>query len=142
MIHINDPEYSAFLADGAKMVFNPYADQSIARTENHKLLGGVIYSDFTGQSIAIHMAGFVPHWINKDLLWVAFDYPFNQLNVKYLFCSVRGRNKKSLEICRKIGFSEVARLDGMYYNEPVIILRMAREDCKWLALGPRKIKVV
>ena len=29
--------------------------------------------------------GWDPHWINRDMLYVVFDYPFNQLGVKRLF---------------------------------------------------------
>ena len=51
-------------------------------------MGGVIFSNYTGESIAMHSAAWDQHWINRDMLFVIFDYPFNQLGVKRMFGQV------------------------------------------------------
>ncbi len=142
MIHINDSNLGIIIAKAAGTTFNPYADQSIARTKNGVLLGGVTYTDFTYYSIFTHIASFDPDWIDRDFLWVIFDYPFNQLKVANIFCNVKENNKKALTFVSKLGFKEVVRIPGIYQDHLVIMLRMHRDFCKWLALGPRKIKVI
>lgn len=142
MLHINDEIYGKLIARAAGTTFNPYSDQSIVRVEYNEPLGGVVYSAYTGYSIHMHVASFEPNWINKDLLWIVFDYPFNQLKVANVFCNVKEKNTRALNFCSKIGFKEVTRIAGIYENQLVVVLRMHRDFCRWLALGPRKLEVI
>src|SRR5690606_5638427 len=118
VIRFNDPEDGHAIATAAGCTFNPAVDQVIARVEDlgegAELLGGVIYQNYTGSSIACHVAGFVDHWINRDLLWVCFDYPFNQLGCKYIFGQVPSYNSKALDFDTKLGFKEVTRIPDVF----------------------------
>lgn len=109
-------------------------DVSIARVERGKLLGGVIYSDATEDSISIHTAGFSPNWLSRDLLWVVFHWPFVQCNFQATFVKVRSSNNKSIEFARRLGFNTVAELSEVYRSDVLIIMRMLKRDCRWLDL--------
>lgn len=131
MIRFNDQEHGRAIADEVGI---RHWDASITREEHGKLLGGVIFSDATDNSISIHTAGFAHNWLNRDLLWIAFDYPFTQCNFQATFVKIRSGNSKSLDFCTKLGFSTVAELSGVYSDGPLIIMKLLKGDCRWLAL--------
>lgn len=140
MIVFNNAEHGHRIAKEAGCNFNPAVDICISRWEDGLLLGGVIYQNFTGESIGIHMAGFHPRWVNKDMLWVSFDYPFNQLGVKRIFGQVPESNAKALELDLRLGFRIVTKIDGVFRDGGVIVIVLEREDCKWLDLKPQTLR--
>jgi len=137
MIQVSNPAHGYAIAAASGTIFNPAVDQVIARVENGRLWGGVTYQGYTGASIQVHMAGFVPRWCDRDTLWVTFDYPFNQLNCRKVFGQVPETNAKSLEICLRLGFKIIAKIDDVFPDGACLVLALAREDCRWLNLKPR-----
>jgi RimJ/RimL family protein N-acetyltransferase len=135
-----DNTYGPKIARAAGTYFNPECDIAISRVENDQLLGGVIFTNYTGASIGIHVAGFHPRWLSRDMLWVIFNYSFIQLNCKTVFGQVPVTNSKALEFDKKIGFNEVARIADVFPDGDLILLRMRREDCRWLKLTPQHLK--
>ena len=144
MIVFGDHSHAIQIAQAAGTIYNPLADQCISRcaddTNPPKLLGGVLFQAYTGASIAIHMAGFTPTWANRDILWAAFHYPFEQLKVRQVLGQVPESNEAALEINRKLGFKEVARIAGVYEDGAAVIFAIQKEDCRWLKLAPRTIR--
>lgn len=140
MIEFSNIEHGYRIAKEAGCSFNPAIDQVISRVEDGVLLGGNIYQGYTGASIHLHMAGFRPNWANRDFLWVAFDYPFNQLGCKKVFGQVPEYNTRALEIDMKLGFKIEARIEDVFPDGACLVLSLAREDCRWLNLKPRGLK--
>jgi len=141
MIRCNIAEHGFAIAHAALTTFNPAVDMVLSRVDGEdELLGGVIYTAFTGVSIHLHMAGFKDHWANRDLIWAIFDYPFNQLKCKKVFAQVPETNTKALEIDLKLGFKIVTKIDDVYPDGGVYVLSMSRGDCKWLSVKPRHIR--
>jgi hypothetical protein len=140
MIKFNVIEHGYRIAKAAGCHFNPEVDRVISVTSEGNLLGGNIYTGYTGASIHLHMAGFTPNWANRDFLWIAFDYPFNQLGCKKVFGQVPEYNTRALEIDLKLGFKVEARIDDVFPGGACLVLSLAREDCRWLKLKPRGIK--
>jgi RimJ/RimL family protein N-acetyltransferase len=134
MIVVNDLSAAYQISAAVDFIFNPHSDVCIARIEDGELWGGVIYTDYTRASIGLHVAGFRPDWVNKAMLWVCFDYPFNQLKVKKLFGQVPAHNLKALEFDRKLGFKEEARVKDVYPEGDLVVLAMYRDDCRWLKM--------
>lgn len=132
MIEFSNPEHGERIAASAGVLFNPRYDVVVARTERGDLYGGTVFKDYTGVSVAGHMAGFNPRWINKDLLWVTFDYAFNQLKVATLFGPIKETNSKALELDLKLGFSPTARIKDVFPCGDMILLSMKRDQCRWL----------
>jgi RimJ/RimL family protein N-acetyltransferase len=111
------------------------------KSDNDVLLGGVIFSHYTGESIAIHSGSWDPHWINRDMLFVVFDYPFNQLGVKRIFGQVPEDNKHARSFNENLGFWYVARVEGVFPGDiACMVMRMDREDCRFLTIKPRFIQ--
>lgn len=140
MIELNNPQHAEVIAKVAGIVRNPMTDACISRSEDGKLLGGVIYKDYTGFSLSMHVAGFAPYWINRDMLWVCFDYPFNQLRCGKLFGPTSADNIQALEFNQKIGFKLDTIIRDVFPTGDMHLLSMYREECRWLKLKPRTIK--
>ena len=87
----------------------------------------------------MHVAGIQPHWINRTLLWVCFDYPFNQLHVKKVFGPVPSYNKTALEFDKHLGFEEETVIEGVYPEGNLVLLSMTREKCRFLDMPPRAL---
>lgn len=140
-IAINDPDDGVEIALLAGTSFNPKIDISICRHKGGRRLGGVVFQNYTGESIAMHSAAWDPHWINRDMLFVTFDYPFNQLGVKRVFGQVPESNEHAYAFNIKFGFKPVARIEGVYpHNVACIVMCMEREDCRMLKVKPRNIQ--
>ena len=136
--------YGRMIAKEVGFAFNYEIDQVIANvTSKGKLLGGVVFNLNTGEggSIAIHVAGFDPHWMTRDLIWATFDYCFNQLKVKKIIGMVNSSKPKVLKFDLKLGFVEETRIKDYYCDGDLIVLSMVREQCRWLTIKPREIEV-
>lgn len=136
----NEPADGEAIAQYAGTSFNPKSCISICRHVGDARYGGVIFSHYTGESIAIHSAGWHPRWINRDMLFVTFDYPFNQLGVKRIFGQVPEDNLHAQEFNVNLGFKYVARVEGVFkHNIACMVMCMERDECRFLTLKPRGI---
>jgi RimJ/RimL family protein N-acetyltransferase len=139
-IRVNEISDGVSIAAHSGTAFNPVVDQCIARvTSKGKLRGGVVYSGYTGQggSIGMHVVGFDPLWINRDMLWMAFDYPFNQLGVKKVFGQVPASNQKALHFDLALGFKVEALVQDVFPDGDMILVAMYRDECRHLRIVPR-----
>lgn len=100
-----------------------------------RLRGVVGYDNFNGASVTMHMAG-EPGWIDKAALHAAFDYPFSVLGCSQVLAFVPSGNDAALGINKRLGFEVVVELDGAHPDGSLFVMRMLRENCKWLA--PRR----
>lgn len=122
--------------------FDAKHNHVIARVsdDGKKLLGGVIFREYTGVSIEAHLASYDPHWISRDMLWVCFHYPFIKMNCRKILGYIPSSNLKALEFDLKLGFKVEARIADVYPDADMILVSMRREDCRWLSVKPRGIR--
>ena len=140
MIELGRLDHGARIAEAAGCLLDVNHDVVISRTDDWgKLLGGMIFYGHTGKSISVHIAGFSPTWITRDLLWISFDYPFIQLKCANLFCQLRSRNFKALDFIKKIGFKQEVIIPEVYPDEDMIVGRLRKDECRWLNIKPRYI---
>lgn len=135
-----DAAFGPHIARRARAQFNRDCDTVIARIDGVQLIGGVIFTGYTGYSIHMHAAGFTHNWLNNDMVWAVFNYCFKQLPCKVAFVQVPESNTKSLEFTRKLGFIEQTRIYDVFDDGALVILKMRAEDCRWLKLRPRRLK--
>lgn len=140
-IRFNDRNDGYAIAERAGTAFNPARDVSICRVRDDDRLGGVIFSNFTHESIAVHSGGWDEHWINRDMLYVTFDYPFNQLGVNRIFGYVPEDNFHAIRFNLKCGFTHVVRIEGVFeHNVACRLMKLERADCRFLGIKPRNLK--
>jgi RimJ/RimL family protein N-acetyltransferase len=139
-IRINHDGDGRMIGAVATVVFNPFADVSVMRvTPQGKPLGGVIISNWTGYggSVCIHVAGFEPNWLSRNLLFVAFDYPFRQLGVKKIFAQMKATNMVAINFNRRLGFEPKYLIEGAYPGDDMLVTELTPETCRYLSLQPR-----
>jgi RimJ/RimL family protein N-acetyltransferase len=137
MIELNNNEHGHMLAAQAQCQF--HNDVCFSRSENGKLLGGVIYQDYTVRTVGMHMASFDPRWLNRDLLWLMWDYPFVKLGVDKVFGKIRASNLKMLALAQHLGSIEEVRIKDVFPDGDLVLVAMYREHCRWLDMKPRKL---
>jgi RimJ/RimL family protein N-acetyltransferase len=125
--------------------FNPECDTVVARTRWHDneeiLMGGSVFQNYTEESIAIHVASFEPNWINRDLLFATFGYPFLQLEVQRIFGQVAADNAAALTFDLHLGFREIARIPKVFQGGvDDVVMCMERTECRFLR-RPRSMQV-
>lgn len=138
MIVFNNVVHGFKIAAAIPRAYNPATDVVMSNvTPEGNVLGGVIYDGFTRGCIFMHQAGFSKRWLGGNLLWMAFDYPFNQLGVNKVAGTINSHNQELLDFNRKLGFKEEARIRNAYPDGDMLVLTMERADCRWLKIKPK-----
>jgi len=132
LIVVNNPDYGPRIAKAADTAFNPTSDQSIVRERDGALLGGVTVTHYTRASVQLHVAGFTDDWVSRNLIWAVFNYCFIQIGVNKIFGLVPSTNKDALSFDLKLGFLPTHRVKDVFEDADLIILEMARHQCRWL----------
>lgn len=142
MIHLGNADHGDLLMRRIGSRYSKVTMEVISRSEDGVLYGGVVYENYTGKggSILVHTAGFTKHWINKDMLWIMFDYPFRQLDCKQAFAQVPGNNTDCIKFSKAVGWEEVIRLPAVYPDDDMILFRLYRDRCRFMNLKPSSIK--
>lgn len=97
------------------------------------IVAGVIYNNFTGCDISMHVAA--EHgrlWAKPDVLRGLFAFPFNQLKCRRVTGFVDSTNLHTLSFDQKIGFQIEGRLRDATPHGDMIVLGMTRNECRWL----------
>jgi len=113
----------------------PQNTMCIGQEKDGKLIAVVGYNCFLPDSCQIHVASTDVYWLSKDLLFAIFDYPFNKLKVKVIIAPICKDNVKSLNLCRKLGFEQVADIPYGHQDGDLIVMVMKRDRCVWLQQG-------
>lgn len=136
MIHIGNREHGEAIGKAAGVKYDPEMDAVVSREDGGELKGGVVYQGYTKHSIAMHVAGLRPNWINRDLLRTAFYFPFVQLGCVKVFGHVPESNTAAIELDLHLGFEKVTFIPDVFANGGMHILAMERTKCRWLLLPP------
>ncbi len=108
-------------------------DIGIGWEKNGELVAGTAYANWNGVNVECHIASDESKkWLTKEYLWTIFDYPFNQLKVNRVTLCIGEGNKDSLRFAQHLGFKIEAQLTGAHPTGSLIVLRMFREECRWI----------
>ena len=130
----NQDELRNWLSQVGKFDY-PKETMCIGQEKDGELIAVVGYNQFLPNSCNIHVATTNVFWLTKDLLFAIFDYPFNKLKVKVILAPIGQNNQKSLNLCRKLGFEQVANIPYSHPDGNLVIMAMKRNQCKWLQQG-------
>jgi RimJ/RimL family protein N-acetyltransferase len=106
----------------------------IGQEVDGQLVAVIAYSNYQEKSCCMHVAAIAPNWSSRDLLWAAFDYPFNKLKVKVILAIVASTNEEALKLDRHLGFVDKAYIEDAHVDGDLVILAMRKEDCRWLGI--------
>lgn len=101
--------------------------------ENGAIRAGVVFSDWNGVNICMHVASDGSrNWMTRELLFECFRYAFETAGCRRITGLVGEGNKAAIDFDKHIGFSEEARLKGAHPDGDLIVFVMRKDDCRWL----------
>lgn len=110
-----------------------YQSPCIGRIKQGKLVGGVVYTNYTKTSINMNVAADGDGWINRTFIRKAFAYPFIQLGCHRITALVRADNEVALRFNERLGFKREGVIrQGEEDGCDLILLGMLKDECKWL----------
>lgn len=105
---------------------------AIGLERDGELVAGVIYEGFNGHNVWMHVA--IPGRITPAYLRYCFHYPFIELDCKRVSGYVEASNTRARRFDEHLGFQQEATLRGAASDGgDVILYRMTREDCRYVA---------
>lgn len=141
MIVVGSKAHGSRIMEDINSKFSSEVMEVISREEDGELYGGIVYENYTGPggSIEAHVSSFHPRWLNRDLLYIIFDYPFKQLDCKLAFIRVKAKNTKSLHWVRSLGFKDYITIEDVFPDDDMVVLRMKRDECRFLNVKPGSV---
>lgn len=139
----NQPFLREFLARTTHAHY-PENLMCIGQEMDGEIVAVIGYTNFLPNSCEIHVGSTIPNWADRNILWAAFDYPFNKLKAKVILGQVCADNKEALKLNRHLGFEIVAEIPYAHQYGDLVIMAMKREQCRFLDLqcSLRKLKGV
>lgn len=110
--------------------------QGIGLQDDGALIAGVVYNEWNGVNINMHVAAIGKRWMTREYLWTCFDYPFNQCHVQRITAFVEDDNAAAIKFDEHLGFKYEASMKDAYEHDgkigDILLMCMRREDCRWL----------
>lgn len=135
MIRINDASDSRWA--GERIGVEDWGmHSSIAWLKGGERQCVLVYNCYVHPDICIHVAA-APgrRWMTREMLWMAFDYPFNQLECERVTGLVPESNKAAIRLDEHLGFKyEGTKRRAWKNGESLIYFGMLREECRWLGV--------
>lgn len=113
------------------------AGRIIGFRDKEGVRGAFYFERYTGAggSITAHWFGRDKHWLKGYMLTCAFSYAYVQLQCRVVFGEVRAKSTAIRAIDERLGFRVMARLEGYYPDDDMLLYALRKEDCMWLPDG-------
>lgn len=106
---------------------------SIGLERDGEIVAGIVYCDFSGSNIFLHVASKPGvNWISRGLLKLVFGWPFKGLGVKRITGLVPEHNARAVKLDEHLGFKREARLEDIFPEGALLVFRMRREECRFI----------
>lgn len=137
-IRIDAPGAGAWIMERAEGYFREGWDHAFSSHDGDRILGGFALVGYLGDSMTIHMGSDDPRWCSRELLWLAFDYAFNQVGCRKLLAPVRSDDHKVIALNLRAGWQIEAVIRDVFPGAHMFVLGMTRGTCPWLKHRPRQ----
>ena len=98
-----------------------------------KLVAGLIYNGYEGANVNMHIGAIVgAKWLNKEFLFAAFDYPFNELGKRRATAFMASTNKRTIKFVKNLGFVYEGTMPHYYVDDDAVVYGLLRENCRFL----------
>lgn len=112
--------------------FDPSSATAIGYERNGALVAGVMFDNFNGRSIAMHVAGQGMHWFRPEFAQACFGYAFGQLGVRKVLGMVDSENAAARRFDEHLGFVLEHAVANAGKHGDLLIYSMTPEQCRWL----------
>lgn len=127
----DDPRVVAWVEEriGTNFV-TPHTSMGFLRPDG--LLGSAfVFDNFTGPNINISVAA-TPGGITRAALRTVCTYAFKQNKCRRITSLVAHDNEPSLSLTKRLGMTEEGRLKDYFPEADAVIMRMTRDECRWI----------
>jgi hypothetical protein len=101
-------------------------------------LAATLIESYTGVCAEMHIAIEHAHVPLRRFIVAGFHYVFVDLGCKQVIGRVSSANKKALNFDLRLGFEPIAVIPDVFRDgSDMVILRMLREQCPWIAREER-----
>lgn len=126
-------EYFDFINEILGVKFDPKMAICMASlSSSGDILGVVVYDRFTTTGVELSVASVSPRFLTKDFLDAVFHYPFVTCGKTRVTAVIEEDNHRAMRLNTGLGFVSEAKLKCWYGNKDGIILRMLRDECRWV----------
>jgi len=115
--------------------------RTLSRVEGAQIRGVVGYDNWNQASCMMHVCG-DGRWLTRELLFADFNYPFTICGLNCVFGLVPSGNEEALRFDRHLGFKDVVELKDAHPDGSMFLMRMDRDDCRWLRIYDEKQRSV
>lgn len=127
---VTGPKVGFWVADKIDGGYFAERSEAIGLEIDGELVAGVIYENWNHRSIFCHIA-FLGR-ITPTFIAAVFHYPFEVCDVDKIIAPIRGDNRKAIDLVKKMGFSEEARIKDATPTGDLTFYTLARESCRFL----------
>ena len=100
---------------------------------NDELVGAVVFTEFTGRDIHVHIASQNPVWFTRPYLKVISEYPFVHCGVERVTALIDEKNERSRRLFKGWGGCEEGRLRNYIADgQDAIVCGMLKRECRYL----------
>jgi L-amino acid N-acyltransferase YncA len=127
------PEYFDFINEILNVKFDPAQSVCIASLGlRGEILGVAVFSRFMEYNCELSAASVSPRFLTRQFLDVLFHYAYITAGKRRITAVIEDGNINALKMDKRLGFIEEGRLKGWYGEKDGLILRMLRDECRWL----------
>ncbi len=127
------PEYFDFINQILNVRFDPSQSVCIASLDTSgEILGVAVFTRFMEHNCELSAASVSPRFLTRGFLDVLFHYAFITAGKRRITAVIEDGNINALKMDKRLGFTEEGRLKNWYGDKDGLILRMLREECRWL----------
>jgi len=110
------------------------ASVGIGWKRHGNLVAGVVYSDYNGANMLMHVASDgSKRWLCREYLRVCFDYPFNQARVGRVTGLVGEGNVEARKFDEHLGFELETTLERAHPTGDLLVYVMWKRRCRWIS---------
>jgi RimJ/RimL family protein N-acetyltransferase len=113
-----------------------HEDRIIAFVENDEILGALLFSDYDGNNIMIHLALDHPKVCSRKHIKLMYDYCFNQCGCSRISAICKNGYERNEKLLRGIGFKKEGVIRHILHvdNEWIdgALYGILKGECKWV----------
>jgi len=126
-------EYFDFANKILNVNFDPKICIAIASLDDDaNVLGVVVFSGFCVHTVELSVASCSPKFLTRRFLNVIFHYAFITAGKRRINAVIEDGNINAIQMDLRLGFVQEAVCKHWYGDIDGILLRMLKEECKWI----------
>lgn len=133
---ISCPEVGEWVADRVGGKYHADDSQAIGLQKDDKIIAGVIFERYNGQSLWVHVAA--EGRLTPSFIRAVFHYAFVHCDAEKIIGTVPSENIKAIKFDKNLGFTEEGRIKNASPSGDIIIYTMSKSNCRFINYGRQR----